>query len=191
MSSRDQLDLYQTGFVTSDRMTADRARDITRFDVDHSHRRETGSKTVARLMAMYRSSDPSIHSWAFARQVVDIALKKFGSSPSEWFVAQYARNDYLYDTNLRFLDDTIKYVITGERDIQVVTWAGLVIRNPSRRAGVATPQRAETAAKVLYSHFGNGRGEEFFQAWIGKEGGIVDLLRTLDILFGASELPVQ
>ena len=105
--SNEPFEVYQTGFVTSDKMTLGKLRGITNDTVAVASRRDAGSQTVKRLMDLYRTGDPKVHSWEFARQVLDIARKKIGPSPAEWLIVQYALNDYAYGTNLKFLDDTI------------------------------------------------------------------------------------
>ena len=191
--SNEPFEVYQTGFVTSDKMTLGKLRGITNDTVAVASRRDAGSQTVKRLMDLYRTGDPKVHSWEFARQVLDIAMKKIGPSPAEWLIVQYALNDYAYGTNLKFLDDTIKYLTTGQRDIQLVTWEGLVMRNPERRPGEASSQRAEAPLKALKAAFGPAlKGDDIYRQWLGaREDGLADLMRTLYILFGRSDLPVD
>src|SRR5690606_4744002 len=119
-----------------------RLRRVTKKDMAHPHLRDHGSKTIVRLMGMYRTGAQGINSWAFVRQLLDAAKAKLGDDPVAWFLLQYESNDYVYGTNLAFLDDTIRFLVTGEREINVRTWADLVQRQPARMPGAASLSRA-------------------------------------------------
>lgn len=186
------IDLYPTGFITSDWMTAKRLDRIRKYDMTHPHPREDVDADVVRLMSAYRTRDPSIRTPAFALKVLETAMNKFGDDPVRWFLLQYESNDFVYDTNLSFLDDTVKFIVSGQRDISVRTWSDLVIRNPSRRPGESSVSRGSEARKLLLSLFPGNRGRNnLYRKWIGRnEEGVTDMLWTLFILFGQTGQPM-
>lgn len=185
----NDIDVYPNGFITSDKLT--KGDKLVSNPVIHPRLRDQGSKTIRQLMDVFKTGSQSLYSVSFSLKVLEAAMFKLGYDPAAWFVYQYEKNDFVYDTNLAFLNDTVKYLVTGQRDISVQTWSEMIIRNPSRRPGAASATRAADVKKILNRTFPRSSGNaKLYQTWVSqKDDGVVDLLWTLFILFGQSVVP--
>ncbi len=112
----------------------------------------------------------------FRLAVLDAALRLFGDFDS-WVTAQRA-NTHLVGFNAKFLDDTLRYIATGERELRHENWIELMSdgRPPIHLASVhphAAPRlwQSPSTAKIL-------------QQWCSHPNGVEDLLSTLHLLFG-------
>ena len=106
---------------------------------------------------------------------------------SQWLLANL-RSPALSQTHADFISDTICFVRTGKRAYPVQTWERMI------HAGANDPNKPSDYSREAYSLMGcsspvdllrsNNPLLEFVQQWVGRHKGFVDLLYTLNILFG-------
>lgn len=145
---------------------------------------------VASLYADYIKHVGNTSSFEFHNEVLRTAVVAFGTLDfALWFQSQY-RSPACGDLHRRFLDDTLKFLSTGRREMSLETWGALlVITDEGDNIG-----KLSTVAK---EYFGAGQsigntiqsGQNYLltdvlQQWCSKPNGFEDLVGTLHILFG-------
>lgn len=140
---------------------------------------------VKTLMEQMLFSPKAGQSQEWREAVLTTALKAFGTrSFYEWCSLQ-EKSPYLSDLHVRFLNDTLRFIQTGVREMSIRNWSLLV--HPSQ-----TPHKAA----VTYDYrkfFGVGQAtimnrsallRDIIPTWVARPGGYADLLQTLNIVFG-------
>jgi len=142
---------------------------------------------VEGLYSDYIKNFIATSSFDFRKQVLAVALSAFGTPNfAIWFTTQY-KSPAAGDLHNRFLDDTLKFINTGSRDMSLETWQSLLlITDEGNNIGAMS--------KYAKDFFGIQDHQDVFKAntslievvqkWCSKEGGLEDLLGTLHILFG-------
>lgn len=118
--------------------------------------------------------------WGFQSQVIDAAIRLFGDFDA-WVKAQ-REDPQLAGHAVQFIDDTLAYLETGERQMRHESWIGLISdTNQTARAASAAssafngPSTAPSTDRVL-------------QRWCSHPNGVDDLLATLNLLFGRARV---
>jgi len=138
--------------------------------------------SVEVLMKVRESnSSRDTSSWSFQGQVIALAAKLFGNF-RQWLLLQLTTNDNIYDLNLRFLQDTVQFIRTGQRLTSVQNWLEMLAEYPDARPGCAGQQRAD-AFDIGDTH----EFDDFISMWCSKEGGFEDMLCTMNVLFGPTK----
>lgn len=127
----------------------------------------------------------------FLEDVCSAALQAFGTTNVyEWFHMQ-VQNPYFTANHREFLNETLRFIETGQRRFSHATWAKIL------RFQMATPQDAQT--EYIYQDFfrTNARTSallkpasdiySFIARWLAQPGGFDDMLKTLHIIFGDNE----
>lgn len=153
-----------------------------------------GSPEVMRLYKMWFNGDPYTRSFDYRREVMTLASTVFGTlSFLEWFRAQQMSPAY-GEWHHRFLTDTLRYIQTGKRDLDIRTWMRMVTfkdepisdydpggyveqyfgkRRLHPDTVVALPNH-DSEPSLIYS----------LQKWLAQPQGLDDLLNSLYLLFG-------
>lgn len=122
-------------------------------------------------------------SFAFHRDVLHVGLAAFGINGYRdgfqvWFRAQY-HNPKAGDLHGRFLDDTLKFISTGKRDMSLETWASLV-RMADEGDSIG---RISDSAEAFFKNR-NSELPLIVQEWCSQPSGIYDFLGSLHVLYG-------
>lgn len=161
----------------------------SRFNFNYTQR--GGEEEVSQLWTEYTAPENKSQTWAFRRRVI-LAAKKLLSSNSNWFVAQ-DNNPYVDDYNYQFVIDTLRFIGTGYRRINIHSWQILVSNSPSKGLTAIT-ERHEVA--ILFKELKLSLSiDALIQLWCQKPNGFDDLMISLNILFGdiqiRNEKPIQ
>ena len=138
----------------------------------------SGDDSVQTLYELHEAIATNTTSWNFRRMVLECAIRLFGDFAT-WLEDQ-RRNPYITGYAEQFLNDTIDYIHGGTRLMSVVTWADLV--SSAGSVGKVASIASLNPTQVLL-----GRGEttaHVVQQWCARQGGVEDLLQTLQLLFG-------
>jgi hypothetical protein len=143
---------------------------------------------VEALYSQYIKRSVLTGSFEYREQVLAAALISFGTPDFNlWFESQF-KSPACGDLHRRFLDDTLKFLNTGRREMSLETWGSLVtITDEGDHIG----QLSDYAKDF----FGIGKGAtihsrrnylvtDVVQMWCSQPNGFEDLLGTLHILFG-------
>ena len=120
-------------------------------------------------------------SWPFVKKVIALAFKMFDPKEGFSFVAQ-DKNPTVRDYSYRFLEDTLRYIATGKRSIDIITWIEILTDLPE-----ASPESVDQRRRLsdTVEKFGMDiRPVKLIQGWLGQPGGLHDLVTTLHLLFG-------
>lgn len=120
--------------------------------------------------------------------VIRIALRSFGTmSLSNWLLANL-RSPAFSQLHADFVSDTINFVRTGKRVYPIQTWERMI------HPGANDPNKPSDYTREAYSNLGCSSAVDlircdttmldFIHQWVCRHKGFVDLLYTLNILFG-------
>lgn len=138
-----------------------------------------GDSSISTLYDLYMGRKVNTASWAFRSQVLAQALRVFGNF-QEWL--EYNRsNGSLSGYNRDFLEDTVRYIQTGRRQMVVMNWIELMDEIDRRDR--------PTVVKVPLTLLSNANTVQVLQAWCSHTDGIEDLVQTLYVLFGHKHRP--
>jgi len=196
----ERLQIYPRGFlgrplptnVTEKKMPFSSVMNQKQFNwslLDAPNNERKGDPAVDSLFSKYLRAEGNINSHNFRERIFKAALDLFaGRDFYFWFITQKASPMY-GDYHQRFLEDTIKYLATGQRSLNIQAWATLLtFTQDSEKA-----QDDDLFVKEFFGEKIAGRGEntpcnrdivDILQLWWSKPSGVGDLLYTLHILFG-------
>jgi hypothetical protein len=143
---------------------------------------------VETLYAQYLKRSADTLSFEFREAVLIATLNAFGyPNFYTWYMVQL-QSPALGDMHMRFLADTLGFLMTGRREMRLETWAHLIKCNDEVLRPIAPcatakkyfmmENRAVPADTELFTL------ENTIQLWCEKPQGIEDLLGTLHLLFG-------
>ena len=136
--------------------------------------------------AIYKNS-PGVRTMEFREKVLRTALKAFGTSSFFNWCELQTQNTSMTDTHVRFLNDTLDFIKTGSRQIDIHTWERLIGYFKADTVNIKPSQFN------YKDYFGMGKPALFhkplgitnaIQAWVSQPGGMEDMVYTLKILFG-------
>lgn len=125
-------------------------------------------------------------SWDERRKFILYYNKLYGNFWT-WLEQQLVTNDYIYEMNLDFLIDTLRFILTGTRTVHIRNWRDLITEYPSPRPGIASKDRLVLLQELL-SSYKKLDNFNYIGMWCSHESGFEDLIYTTQILFGK---PVQ
>lgn len=149
-------------------------------DVAHEFVDVSASGNVEELYRLYMTRGANAGKWAFRRRVIYHCALLFGDF-KDWLTLQVVRNDNIYGLNLSFLHDTVQYIRTGKRDMNIHTWKELLLDYPDPQIGAASRHRLESF-RLLDGEFDNYIGQ-----WCSHPNGLEDMLWTAHVLFGSGK----
>lgn len=118
--------------------------------------------------------------------VMQQALRSFGSNFTDWYL-KHARDQKIDENIINFIEDTCRFIQTGERKFPIMSWERMVqIKNgPNPYREVPTHISSLTH---VFSHLHpagqHRKTTDVVQRWLTQPGGIVDMLVSLKIMFG-------
>ncbi|MDR3392214.1 MAG: hypothetical protein P4L77_10830 [Sulfuriferula sp.] len=145
--------------------------------------------TVEALYGKWINRDPEMTSFEFRKKVWIAALAAFGTNNFfEWFYAQQASPAF-GDMHRRFLEDTILFLQTGRRNLNLEAWTDLVtVQDSGDRSNVYSEDAKVffgiADADAQYRRPQNRQLTEVIQRWSTHARGFDDLVVTLHLLFG-------
>jgi hypothetical protein len=144
---------------------------------DHDEKSD-GDLEVVDLYAMYMNRFAKRDSWPFQERVLAVALRLFGPDFQNWLRLQND-NPKLRGMNLEFLNDTLRFIETGQRHVSYLSWIELmnemddgVSLPPQSQSSLLRPYKTKETAQVL-------------QAWCRRPHGLDDLVCSLNAFFGS------
>lgn len=143
-----------------------------------------GSAEVVAFMSSYMAA-PAKHSDRFTtlERGLIVALRAWGATRfDQWYYQQF-KSPSFGDVHLDFIDDTIRFIMTGKRETDLNIWKDLV--GYSDR--VEKPRRASELATAFIDSklpLGELHMTEIIRKWISHYDGFRDMMFTLNIMFG-------
>lgn len=137
------------------------------------------------LYELYAGHAVNRESWDFRQRVIQRCGQLYGDF-YRWLILNLSGNDNIYDFNLAFIEDTVKFIRTGHRDMSIASWYELLLENPDPQPGVAGVARVKAFNITDSKEFDNWMG-----MWCSKPGGFDDMLCTTRVLFGVTKSPLK
>lgn len=137
-----------------------------------------GDDNLISLYKIYQSPSSPWRKWAFKRTVIQECARLFGDF-YYWLDTQFAENDCVYGLNLEFLIDTVNYIRTGHRRMQLVTWQPLLLEYQDPQLGCANKRRMAQLKLGSYADVADA-----ISKWCAHPDGFDDMFTTAFILFG-------
>lgn len=150
---------------------------------------ERPDKQVEILHVDWVTDIDSHMSWDRRRNFILYYNKLYGDFWT-WLKQQVVTNDYIYDVNLDFLIDSVRFILTGHRHMAIQNWRDLTIEFPAYKSGSASLDRWENFKQE------SGLDENHMQSnyigmWCSHDSGFEDLIYTTQIIFGRTVNPVR
>lgn len=125
--------------------------------------------------------------WDFRKRVIAEALRLFGGNYN-WFILQDT-NAQRVDWNYKFLLDTIRFIATGRRELNIHSWPLMLSDEPptglqliGNRSGVQDLFKTLALSTSV---------EALIQKWCMQPKGFDDLMYTMHMLFGKAAVKVR
>lgn len=144
---------------------------------------------VEALYDRYIKTGGNMVNFDFKKNILAVAISAFGTQGFYyWFRQQYA-NPLVGDLHRRFLDDTLRFITTGKRNMMLQTWSSILNIGDSGEFDTNLSQDAvaffNTDGRASYDRgIANVDLRDVIQKWCSQPNGITDLLGTLHLLFG-------
>ena len=140
------------------------------------------NKDIEALYSRYANEHRLIRQFEFREELLKLAKTVFANQNVDtWFTLQL-QSPYLTSTHRRFLNDTMAYIFSGQREVSCENWMGLIYPRD------ATITDAKTELMVR-DYFGGNcpklpRGFiDLIAQWTQHPYGFTDLLNFLAIVF--------
>ena len=136
------------------------------------------------VMALYKEwISPGFYTgnWKFRKKLVDLALKIFDDKSGFSFLEQ-DRNTHLVGFNYKFLLDTLKFIATGRRSMDIHTWGDLMTQ--PARVGSDVVGNRNTIYQLVRELEVDLDPVTLVQEWVSQKDGAEDLMCSMHLLFG-------
>ena len=143
-----------------------------------------GDAEVSELWAKYTSPNNQSTSWSFRRKVIS-AAKRLLTANTNWFLQQ-EKNPNIVEYNYQFVVDTLRFIGTGYRRINVYAWSDLVSHAPAD--GLDGVGERDDIAKAFHDLKLDVSIDALLQLWCSRPGGFDDMINSINILFG--DIPI-
>ena len=202
-----QLAILQSGFITpitSDLSRPDPISNSKIVDAITSGRSLPSnsndhffSSSLEELYNNYRADNILIKNFDFQNNVINAVTTLFDNMDFNRWIKFQDSSEYFTATHKHFIEDTIKFILTGERKFSLRVWGRLV----TQRQATVADRNIDISSSVndLINLFMNknydNRGTVggclnhtlnsfIFARWISRDNGFVDFLTTMQIIFG-------
>lgn len=196
----DQLKMYPSGFLGSavvaqtepmDVVTT--ARQLFNKGLNPKVSRYVANQEVVDLWEAACAGTPEYRTFAFKERILRAALQAFGTVRVADWIGTQADSPYYSDYHRRWIDETLAFIYGGQaRQLSENNWRLLLSTDQSPYHGDRFSRQVKhylLGEKLRTAAFEEPyRGAltfpEFIADWCAKEGGLKDLLGSLNNLFG-------
>lgn len=123
----------------------------------------------------------------FRQNAFKTVMQAFGTlNFTAWYLKQFDSKSF-GGSNKDFIEDTIRFIMTGKRSLPLSAWSGLV--------GSDSKKDSDEYGPFAKGFFGVNRSGELnnvhlpvvLKQWLSQEGGFNDVIQTTHILFGITK----
>lgn len=172
MSNSRGFDVYPTGFA--------------RLNTEHvgTGYKEPDSMACAHYLGMLNGS-ASIMDPKHFESILRNAMALLGSGP-DWISIQ-SMNPNLNRYKVDFMADTVNYIAHGKRRMYLATWRELCDeRNDGAVKPIVLSSRIVNPEIKVPAEWLKAHPTEIISQWIARDGGVVDLIESLHLMFGGT-----
>lgn len=148
----------------------------------------TANAAIEDLFNRMVNRDLLINNFDFCSDIYSEVFKAFGTKDFEaWYLTQF-HSPAFGQLHLDFIDDCIRFCLTGTRRVSLNSWDALIQMNDEKIQNMLLSDDAKfyfgkDSVRAL-SPNGKERMVDLVQRWISKPRGTQDLLYSAHILFG-------
>ena len=137
---------------------------------------------IDELFNLYTGISNSVDLFKLREDVFRYALDKFTPEGGfiNWLITNLEHAKLNKYTHM-FLLDTYKFITTGKRDIDIITWPYTL------KLSKEYDQSKPTESNIKLLPVTSGNIDNSLALWISHDNGFVDMLWTLKLLFGTTE----
>lgn len=144
---------------------------------------------VESLWNQLTNGDRFVSNASFREAILKAALIAFGTKDFREWVALQESNTYLTTTHNRFINDTFNFIKEGTRGLNIQMWMQLLAAEKTGDMAsikINTEKYFNTKSPI---HMRESVSlKETIIKWVSMPNGFEDLLGTLHVLFGDSEI---
>lgn len=140
---------------------------------------------IETLFTKTHKNEPGVKTLDFRERILKAAIAAFGTNSFYDWCELQLENPYFTDLHKRFMNDTFRFIHTGERQLNINSWDRLVTVKQASALDQKTPFlyreyfKMDQVALFRRSFAVNGT----IQSWVSQPGGFEDMLRSLRIIF--------
>lgn len=142
---------------------------------------QSGDPNVMILYREFVNPGFETRTWLFKRSVVELALRVFDRKRGFDF-AEQDHNAHLSGFNYKFLLDTLRYIATGRRSMDVHMWGDLMEQTTTVPEHVVVGRSAILNRIAEYKL--DMKPTALIQQWLTHKDGLEDLIITMHLMFG-------
>lgn len=146
---------------------------------------KTGDPRINQLFTRYATNANLKDNISFKLEAIEAVVGIFGNF-GKFMSYQFDYNYLMHGLNLDFLEDTLRFITTGERSYSLLTWKELVAINPDYIVR-ANAQRRWYSISQKYGIKNNTDLKHYISMWCSQSGGFEDMLYTTWVLFGSPD----
>ncbi len=120
--------------------------------------------------------------WEYRRKVLNEAMRLL-SGQYNWFIKQ-DHNNYVTGYKYEFLVDTLRYIATGRRRLDIHTWPMLIADEVE--SGLTDTMNRNQIRKTFDEYHLSYDNAELIAQWCSHPKGFDDMMFALNLLFGNS-----
>lgn len=197
----ETLKIYPSGFLGSSRVEQTKPIDIITAakalfskSVNNKPSQYLANQKVCELWMAVCGDSPEYKTFEFKEQILKAAKAAFGTtSLTDWIGVQVKSPDFT-DYHFRWIDETILYVFTRKaRQMSGNNWTTLLkVGGEDKNTYPFSPVvRRYLLGEIMPGMVraepfrGNYTIDDFICDWVRQDGGIADLMTSLNVLFGA------
>lgn len=196
MAAQDNLKLYVRGFFGSKMMSNEtyhpvRSQPILSvFDLNpEALKHVVCNESVVSIYTQMVMRQVIHTDFDFRERAIKVALSAFGVDNFHLWVKLNAASPMFTQTHADFITDTVRFIMTGKRNLPVGTWEQVISpgsNDPNDEiefdpqlmsclpTGYSTLRRQPTQANL----------HNIIALWLSRDGGFTDMVVTLYTLFG-------
>lgn len=142
----------------------------------------TGDLRINEFNRRIRINRSIVDDTAFRLEFIEAAASIYGDF-LKWLKFQYRENTLLHSHNIELLTDTVRYIVSGKRNMQLYTHEALLDGEPIYKPGSASDKRW---SQLLLDVPGTADFDfsNYIGMWCRHPTGFHDMLYTTWLLFG-------
>lgn len=185
--------ILQSGFVSNTErglIKAEFVKDaFVDFALDKDHRKSKNlyfySKEVTDIYNDWCGDSKLLKSMEFRERILSAAFKSFNSLSLYSWLQMQSMPETTGSLHEKFLDETLNYIVTGKREINIVQWIRLLEADTKTLSVNFSFDKQFDRTRFTHTNFESNLTTDIVQRWVSLPDGFQDLMISLHVIFGA------
>lgn len=135
---------------------------------------------IDRLIRIFENENKKVRSFEFREEFLVAIKNAFKCNKLSDWVLEQKFSPYYSSIHNRFIEDTIRFISKGEREVSIDSWKGIIYPRAATQADLNIPYSDEM--KYYLKEY-NPTLNVVFSEWTSRVGGWEDLFTTVGIIF--------